>query len=232
VLAIFDVDGTLIDSNHLHVLSWQRALRAHGQEVPAWVILAHMGMGGDRLVEAVAGGEVERDCGDDIRAAEGVLYQQLIHETRPLPGARRLLEAVRDRGWRLVLASSAKAEEVDHYLDLLDARGLVHAWTTAADVEQTKPAPDLVHAALDRAGDVDRALMIGDTTWDARAAAEAGIPCVGVTSGGIAAAELREAGAVEVYQSAEAMLDDLDRLLGLAGPTASATTTGSQPAPR
>ncbi len=79
MLAIFDVDGTLIDSNHLHVLSWQRALRAHGQEVPAWVILAHMGMGGDRLVEAVAGGEVERDCGDDIRAAEGVLYQQLIH---------------------------------------------------------------------------------------------------------------------------------------------------------
>jgi HAD superfamily hydrolase (TIGR01509 family) len=232
VLAIFDVDGTLIDSNHLHVLSWQRALRAHGQEVPAWVILAHMGMGGDRLVEAVAGGEVERDCGDDIRAAEGVLYQQLIHETRPLPGARRLLEAVRDRGWRLVLASSAKAQEVDHYLDLLDARGLVDAWTTAADVEQTKPAPDLVHAALDRAGDVDRALMIGDTAWDARAAAEAGIPCVGVTSGGIAAAELREAGAVEVYQSAEAMLDDLDGLLGLAGPTASATTTGSQTAPR
>jgi len=232
VLAIFDVDGTLIDSNHLHVLSWQRALRAHGQEVPAWVILAHMGMGGDRLVEAVAGGEVERGCGDGIRAAEGVLYQQLIHETRPLPGARRLLEAVRDRGWGLVLASSAKAEEVDHYLDLLDARGLVDAWTTAADVEQTKPAPDLVHAALDRAGDVDRALMIGDTTWDARAAGEAGIPCVGVTSGGIAAAELREAGAVEVYQSAEAVLDDLDGLLGLAGPTASATTTGSQPAPR
>jgi HAD superfamily hydrolase (TIGR01509 family) len=216
-LAIFDVDGTLVDSNHLHVLSWQRALRAHGAEIPAWVILAHMGVGGDRLVEAVAGAEVERRCGDAIRHAEGVLYQQLIHETRPLPGARKLLEAVRDRGWQIVLASSAKQEEVDHYLDLLDARGLVDGWTTSADVEQTKPAPDLVHTALEQAGDVDMALMIGDTAWDARAAAEAGIPCIGVTSGGIAAQELRDAGAVEVYQSAEAMLEDVDAMLSLAG---------------
>lgn len=232
MLAIFDIDGTLIDSNHLHVLSWQRALRANGRDVPAWVILAHMGMGGDRLVEAVAGAEAERRCGDAIRQAEGERYAELIDEARPLPGARDLIEAVRDRGWRIVLASSAKQEEVDHYLDLLEARGLVDGWTTAADVEHTKPAPDLVHAALERAGDAAEALMIGDTAWDARAAAKAGVPCAGVTSGGIAAQELRDAGAVEVYQSARAMLDDLDGLLDLAGVRVSATATGSPPAPR
>jgi HAD superfamily hydrolase (TIGR01549 family) len=177
-------------------------------EVPIWQIHRHIGMGGDQLVEALAGEEVEEEKGDDIRDAEKERYLELIDEVRLLPGARELITDLLDRGLTVVLASSAKDDEVDHYLDMLEARDLV-SWTTSADVEQTKPEPDLVEAALEKAGTRD-AVMVGDTTWDIKAAKKAGVPTLAVLTGGFGEDELREAGAAEVYESVETLREKLD----------------------
>lgn len=169
-----------------------------------WQIHRHIGMGGDKIVAALVGEEIEESAGDAIRAAEGEAYGELIAEVEPLEGARELLGDLRTAEVRTILASSAKREEVDHYLDLLDARNLVDGWTSAADVEQTKPAADLIHAALAKV-DGGSALMIGDSTWDVKAAGAAGVPTLAVLTGGFSAAELREAGAVEVVESLAAL---------------------------
>lgn len=211
MIAILDIDGTLVDTNYQHTISWARALASHGITVPLWRIHRHIGMGGDQVIEALCGREVEERQGDEIRAAEGERYMELIDEVRPMGGARDLIEALKDRGHRVVLASSAKAEEVDRYLDMLDARELADGWTTSADVERTKPAPDLVHAALGRSGgDADSAVMIGDTPWDVRAAAEAGVDTIAVITGGFSEQELREAGAVAVFESVAELCEQLD----------------------
>jgi HAD superfamily hydrolase (TIGR01549 family) len=207
--ALLDVDGTLVDSNYQHAIAWYRAFRRHGVVPPLWRIHRHIGMGGDQLVAAVAGSSVERENGDDIRAAEGELYMQLIDEVAPFEGARELIVELKRRGHPVVLSSSAKQDEVDHYLDLLDARELADAWTTSTDVEATKPEPDLVRAALDAAGS-DDAVMVGDTVWDVEAAGRAGIKTVAVLSGGYAEHELREAGAVAVFESVAELRSSLD----------------------
>ncbi|HEX2070616.1 MAG TPA: HAD family hydrolase [Thermoleophilaceae bacterium] len=209
VPVILDIDGTLVDTNYHHALAWQRALREHGETVPAWQIHRHIGMGGDQIVTALAGEEFEQGHGDAVRETEGERYQELIDEVGLLPGARGLLVELRARGITTVLASSAKADEVDVYLDMLDARELVDDWTTSADVEATKPEPDLVRAALDKAGS-DEAVLVGDSVWDCKAAARAGIPTVGVLTGGFSRAELLEAGATVVYESAAEVCAHLD----------------------
>jgi HAD superfamily hydrolase (TIGR01549 family) len=198
--AILDIDGTLVDTNYQHAMSWYMALRQHGVVVPVWRIHRHIGMGGDQLVAAVAGDEVEERAGDDIRAAESALYLATIQTASVLEGARELIEDLKAGGRKVVLASSAKAQEVDHYLDLLDARDLVDGWTTSADVESTKPEPDLVQAALDQLG-TDDAVMVGDTPWDVQAAEKAGVATVAVLTGGFSEQELRDAGAVAVFTS-------------------------------
>jgi HAD superfamily hydrolase (TIGR01549 family) len=200
--AILDIDGTLVDSNYQHAIAWYRALRQHGHVLPIWRIHRHIGMGGDQLVASLCGDEVEEQQGDDIRDAEKALYMALIDEVEPLAGARELIVDLQRMGRRIVLASSAKPDEVEHYLDLLDARGLADAWTTAGDVESTKPEPDLVHAALERAG-TDAAVMVGDSTWDCEAAQRAGVQTIAVLTGGFSEQELREAGAVAVFRSIE-----------------------------
>jgi HAD superfamily hydrolase (TIGR01549 family) len=200
--AILDIDGTLVDSNYQHAIAWYRALRQHGHVLPIWRIHRHIGMGGDQLVASLCGDEVEEQQGDDIRDAEKALYMALIDEVEPLAGARELIVDLQRMGRRIVLASSAKPDEVEHYLDLLDARGLADAWTTAGDVESTKPEPDLVHAALERAG-TDSAVMVGDSTWDCEAAQRAGVQTIAVLTGGFSEQELREAGAVAVFRSIE-----------------------------
>jgi HAD superfamily hydrolase (TIGR01549 family) len=169
--AILDVDGTLVDTNYHHAVAWYRAFRRHGIVLPVWRIHRHIGMGGDQLVKALCDEAVERDRGEDIRSTEKDLYMELIEEVEPLEGAKELIRDLKDSGHAVVLASSAKAEEVDHYLELLDARDLADDWTTSADVEATKPEPDLVRAALDKAGSPDRAVMVGDSVWDCEAAA-------------------------------------------------------------
>jgi HAD superfamily hydrolase (TIGR01549 family) len=204
--AILDVDGTLVDTNYHHALAWHRALHAHGHSVQMWKVHRHIGMGGDQILDALIGERAAAEVGEAIREAEAEAYGGLIGEVEPLEGARELIERLRGEGASVILASSAKQEEVDHYLDLLDARELVDGWTTSADVENTKPDPDLVHAALEKAGGGEHAVMVGDSVWDVKAAKAAGIPTLGVLTGGFSEAELREAGAVQVVESIE-MLD-------------------------
>jgi HAD superfamily hydrolase (TIGR01549 family) len=206
--AILDVDGTLVDTNYHHALAWFRAFRGQGVTPPIWRIHRHIGMGGDQLVAAVAGEEVEERCGDAIRDREGEIYMEMIGEVEPLQGARELIEDLQARADRVVLASSAKEDEVDHYLDLLDARDIADAWTTSADVDATKPQPDLVRAALDKA-DADSGLMIGDTVWDCEAATRAGIASVAVLTGGFSERELLDAGAVGVFEDVVSLRRDL-----------------------
>ena len=207
--AILDIDGTLVDTNYHHALAWYRAFRQHGVVLPIWRIHRHIGMGSDQLVGALAGEQVEDEKGDDIRTAEKALYLALIEEVEPMAGARDLLVDLRERGHMIVLASSAKADEVEHYLDLLDARELADDWTTSADVEATKPEPDLVHAARDKAGGGD-AVMVGDTPWDCKAAAAAEVETLAVLTGGFAESELRDAGAAMVFESIEELRRRLD----------------------
>jgi HAD superfamily hydrolase (TIGR01549 family) len=200
--ALLDIDGTLVDTNYHHALAWFRAFRAHDELLPMWRIHRAIGMGGDHLVSALCGDQVERRKGDDVRATEQERFMELIEEVQPFEGARDLIVDLKERGHAVVLASSAKPEEVEHYLDLLDARELVDAWTDSGDVERTKPDPDLVHAAIEKAGGGD-AVMVGDSTWDCEAAKRVGVPTVAVLTGGFSAAELREAGAVVVFESIE-----------------------------
>jgi HAD superfamily hydrolase (TIGR01549 family) len=198
--AILDIDGTLVDSNYFHAVAWYRAMRAHDHTLPMWRLHRAIGMGGDQLVGALLGDEVEEREGDSIRDAEHERYFELIEEVRPLEGARELIVDLKDSGHRVVLASSAKPDEVDHYLDLLDARELADAWTSSGDVEETKPQPDLVQTALERIGGGD-AVMIGDTVWDCEAAGRAGVETVAVLTGGFSDAELLRAGATIVFSS-------------------------------
>jgi HAD superfamily hydrolase (TIGR01509 family) len=199
-VAILDIDGTLVDTNYQHAIAWYRAFRAQDLILPIWRIHRHIGMGGDQLVPALAGERFEEEHGDDVREAEKNLYGELIDEVEPMDGARELIVQIRDSDRQVVLASSAKQEEVEHYLELLDAREIVDAWTTSADVEATKPEPDLVHAALDKVGAQD-GVMVGDTPWDVKAAQRAGIETLAVLTGGFSAAELRDAGAIVVFES-------------------------------
>jgi len=208
-IAVLDVDGTLVETNYHHAIAWYRAFREHGLTLPVWRIHRHIGMGGDQLVAAVAGKRVEDRQGDSIRAAETALYADLIGEVEPFADARRLLELLGGRGHRLVLASSGKPDEVDHYLDLLDARDVVEAWTTSGDVEQTKPDPDLVVTAVEKVGGGE-AVMVGDSTFDCEAAARAEVPTVAILTGGFSEQELRQAGATAVFESLSELCERLD----------------------
>jgi len=202
VIAILDIDGTLVDTNYQHAVAWYRAFRQHDVILPVWRIHRHIGMGGDQLVGALAGDEVEEEKGDDIRSAEKALYLALIEEVEPMEGARQLIVDLKEAGHTVVLASSAKEDEVDHYLDLLDARDLADDWTTSPDVEATTPQPDLVQASREKAGGGD-AVMVGDTPWDVKAASGADVETIAVLTGGFAEAELRDAGACAVFESIE-----------------------------
>jgi HAD superfamily hydrolase (TIGR01549 family) len=200
--AILDVDGTLVDSNYQHALAWYRALRQHGHVLPLWRVHRHIGMGGDQIVGSLCGDDVEAEQGEDIRAAEKALYMAMIEEVEPLEGARDLIVDLKRLDRRVVLASSAKPDEIEHYLDLLDARDIADAWTSSGDVDATKPEPDLVEAALDRVGG-GPAVMIGDSTWDCEAAKRAGVETLAVLTGGFSEQELNDAGASAVFHSIE-----------------------------
>ena len=197
--AIVDIDGTLVDSNYQHALAWFRALRRFGVVCEVRSLHRLIGMGGDHVVEEVAGAEVESRHGDEIRAAEQDAFREMIDEVTALPRATELLRVLRDGGSRIVLASSAQQWQVDHYLELLGARDLVDGWTTADDVAASKPEPDLVVAAVEKAGG-GPAVMIGDSTWDCVSARRAGLGTVAVLTGGFGRDELREAGASEVHE--------------------------------
>jgi HAD superfamily hydrolase (TIGR01509 family) len=175
-----------------------------------WRLHRHVGMGGDKFVAAVAGDEVEDRLGDRLRDSWEHQFDELIDETEPLAGARELIQELKKRGHSTVLASSAIQRHVDDFLDKLDAHDLADGWTTKDDVEASKPDPDLVEAALAKAG-TRKAVMIGDTPWDVKAAAKAGIETICVVTGGFSKQELEEAGAVAVYESLVELREDLDR---------------------
>jgi HAD superfamily hydrolase (TIGR01549 family) len=209
-VAILDIDGTLVDTNYQHAIAWFRALRRFDVTEQLWRIHRHIGMGGDQLVASVAGDEVEERCGDEVRDAESEEYKKLIDEVQAMEGSRELIVDLGERDNAVVLASSAKDWEVEHYLDLLDAREIVEAWTSSADVEETKPEPDLVQAALEKVdGDPADAMMIGDTVWDVEAAHRAGVETLAVLTGGFSEQELRDAGARDVYTSVEELRQSL-----------------------
>ncbi len=202
--AILDVDGTLVDTNYHHALAWYRAFRDRGIVVPLWRLHRHVGMGGDKFIAAVAGDEVEERFGDELRSRWQAFFNELLPEVQPLAGARSLIVDLKEQGRTVVLASSAIQEHLDVFLDKLQARDLVDGWTTKDDVEASKPDPDLVQAALVQAGTED-AVMVGDTPWDCEAAAQANVPTVAVLTGGYSEQELRDAGAVSVFDSIEAL---------------------------
>lgn len=213
---LFDVDGTLIDSNYLHAVTWWQAFAQAGYGVSMARVHRAIGMGSSELIDALL--PADRDRGEDgaLAAAHDTLYSAYWCRLRPLPGAADLLRACRRAGLRVVLASSAGPREFQVMRAALDADDAVHEATSSGDVNATKPAPDLVHVALERAGTAPgEAVFIGDSVWDVLACRRAGVPCVGVLSGGISESELAEAGAVRVYPGpAELLADFPSSLLG------------------
>lgn len=213
---ILDVDGTLVDSSYHHALAWSRAFDRHDLHPPLWRIHRAIGMGGDKLVAEVAGQEVEDRLGDELREQWTEEFDRLIGEVRPFAGTRALLEAIRARGLHVVLASSGQPRHVETFLDLFDGQSLADAWTTAEDAEESKPAADLLLAALHRVHGTS-AVMVGDATWDAQAAEAAGLSSIGLRTGGFGEDELRAAGATAVFNGPQDLADAvakgrLDRL--------------------
>lgn len=200
--ALLDIDGTLVDTNYHHTLAWLRAFAACDLHPPAWRIHRAIGMGGDQLVAAVCGDEAEDEHGDALRETEGEEYRRLMGEVRPLHGARDLVLALDDAGLRVVLASSAKPDEVEHYVELLGVGDRVAGITHAGDVEATKPEPEIVERALECAGvGAGDAVFVGDSRWDCEAAGRAGVEVVAILTGGYSEAELRDAGASAVFDA-------------------------------
>ncbi|AUG81694.1 haloacid dehalogenase [Kitasatospora sp. MMS16-BH015] len=209
--ALFDVDGTLLDTAYLHTLAWWEALLQYDREVPAARVHRAVGMGADQLLDHLLGEHRDHEEDEAITAAHDALYASSWPKLRPLPGAAELLRACARRGWRVVLASSASGRELEVLRAALDAEDAITTATSGDDVAATKPAPDLVHAALTAAETPPgRAVFVGDTVWDVIAAGEAGVPCVAVQSGGFAAQELLGAGAAEVHRDTGELLDRLD----------------------
>jgi HAD superfamily hydrolase (TIGR01549 family) len=198
---LLDVDGTLVDSTFLHALAWSRAFRSVSEK-PSWVrVHRAIGLGGDKLVTHVLGAAGEEVHGDDLRSRWEQEYAAVFDEVAVVPGARDLIVELRRQGLRVALASSGMERFTAMALDLLQVSADdVDAVTSADDVEQSKPAPDLLDVALEKAGGT-RGLMVGDTTWDVEAAIRSGMSCVAVLTGGFSAHELSAAGAVDVVDS-------------------------------
>jgi HAD superfamily hydrolase (TIGR01509 family) len=199
---IFDVDGTLLDTNYLHVAAWWEAFRERGHDIRCADVHRALGMGSSDLVERVLG---RPDA--TVIEAHSRYFAPYLGRLRPLPGAADLLKATARLGLNVVLATSAKDEEVGLMLDALGARDVIGTVVSSGDVDQAKPEPDIVDRALQESGtDPGRAVMVGDAVWDMIAARRAGIPGIGLLSGGIAQQELRDAGAAEVYADAASLL--------------------------
>jgi HAD superfamily hydrolase (TIGR01549 family) len=215
---VLDVDGTLVDTNYQHAIAWHRAFRDHGYRVAIWEIHRHIGMGGDQLIESLLGEEGEYESGDELRDAHSEAYSKLIGEVEAMKGASELIAELDDAGATVILASSAQQDELDHYVALLGAGERIAGATSAADAERTKPHPELVETALGKYGPGGPALMVGDSTWDVKAAKAADVPTLAVLTGGFSEAELREAGAVEVSHSLAALREEgVEAILALAG---------------
>jgi HAD superfamily hydrolase (TIGR01509 family) len=214
--ALFDVDGTLVDTNYLNAVTWWEAFSQAGHYVPMAQIHRAIGMGSDQMLDKLLPPGRDKGADAEIRTAHGALYAVYWSRLRPLPGATDLLRACKKRGLVVVLASSAEEPEFNMLRSVLDAEDAIDAATFSGDVKSSKPAPDLVEAALSKAGvAAEEAVFIGDTVWDVQASQKAAVPCVGVLSGGFSADELTSAGAAEIYRDAAELLAYLpESLLG------------------
>lgn len=207
---LFDIDGTLVDSNYLHVHAWQRAFHEAGLPVAAWRIHRSIGMDGSTLVDQLSGG-ADDDVQKQLKDLHSRYYEADAGLLNPLPGARELLHKVADLGLQVVLATSAPDNELAMLRSTLKVDDLVSAITSAEDVEQAKPRPDIVNVALQKAGvDAADAIFIGDTVWDVEAANRAGVACIAVLSGGVSRGELDNAGAAAIFEDAQDLLEHLD----------------------
>ncbi|MEJ3403192.1 HAD family hydrolase [Rathayibacter sp. YIM 133350] len=210
--ALFDIDGTLADSNYLHVEAWHHAFEDMGVRVDAWRI--HRGIGQDsaRLLSSLVG-DRDDEWLEQAKDLHSTYYKQLTSRLYPFTDAAGLLQALADRGVHVVLATSAPDDELEILLKALDADAAIHATTSADDVDAAKPEPDIVAVALDKAGaTAQNAVFIGDSVWDMKAAVAAGVRPFGVRSGGVSEAELVDAGAVRVFDDPAALLGNLDAL--------------------
>ncbi|MCQ8240252.1 HAD family hydrolase [Rhizosaccharibacter radicis] len=217
--AIFDIDGTLLDSVDAHGEAWHRAFAQFGHDVPAADARRQIGKGGDKLLPFFLQGEaLERD-GDGISQRHGELFrEEYFPSIRPFADVRTLFQALADRGVRLSLASSAKGEELERFVERLGIGDLLHSATSSKDVERSKPDPDIFQTALDRLDGVDAkdTLVFGDSPYDAEAAAKAGLRTVAVRCGGFPDDDLRAAGAIAVFDDPAELLRRLDTLFELA----------------
>jgi HAD superfamily hydrolase (TIGR01509 family) len=203
---LFDVDGTLVDTNYQHTIAWSLAFRDAGLEVPMREIHRALGMGDDQLLPYFLGREDE-----DVKTGHSNYYAPFLEKVQTFEGAADLLRACKARGLTVVIASSAGEDAMKRLQRAIGADDAIDHVTTSADVERSKPAPDLMEAALDKASlKADDAVMVGDTRWDVESAAKAGLRCVAVMTGGWSAEELKAAGAVEVWASPSELLANLD----------------------
>jgi HAD superfamily hydrolase (TIGR01509 family) len=214
---LFDVDGTLVDSNFHHVVAWHRAFLDVDREVPCWRILGLIGRSGSDVIRILLGDELADAHGDQVKKGHTRYFLDSASLVRPLPGARELLEAIAELGWRSVLATSAGEEELAVLRDALDAEDLISAVTSSSDAEQSKPDPDIVASALERVDAAPSdAILLGDTVWDVQAGRRAGVPTAAVLSGGIPREALEDAGAAAIYAGpleVRAHLDEFSQLL-------------------
>lgn len=213
---LFDVDGTLVDSNYLHAVAWWQAFRRMDHDVPMSAVHRAIGMGGDKLVEHLLGDGRDQDQDEMLDAAHGAIFSTWWPSLRSFDGARDLLLACADKDLTVVLASSASGAELEVLRGVIDADSAISAATSSADAEASKPSPDILSAALDSAGlKAEDTVFVGDSVWDVKAAADLGIPTIGLLCGGTSEAELREAGAEEIRTDPRELLDTLeDSLLG------------------
>jgi HAD superfamily hydrolase (TIGR01509 family) len=207
---LFDVDGTLVDTTYLHAVTWWEALRQGDHDVPMSTIHHAIGMGSDKILDALLGEDHDHDEDAKLTDAHAALYSTYWDRLRPLPGAADLLRACKAAGQRVVLASSANERELAALRQALGADDVIDVATGGSDVKESKPAPDILGVALDRAGlSAGEVVFVGDSVWDVHAAARLEVPCVGVTCGGTSAEELTRAGAVAVYRDPAELLDTL-----------------------
>ena len=207
---LFDIDGTLVDSNYLHVVAWMGAFESAGCYAEAWRIHEAIGMDSDKLLEHLLGDDAGR-LGKRASDEHGRQYKKLGGLLKPFDGARELLRTVSQRGLKVVLATSAPEDELDLLRKILDVEDAVEVVTNAEDVDTAKPAPDIVQVALERAGvPAAQAVFVGDAVWDVQAAKSAGVRCLAVRTGGISPAPLLDAGAFAIYDSVRTLLDHYD----------------------